>query len=424
MILCRLRPPGLAPGRPERRARKVQPMASFYKPTITTYRLPDRKHRTPDGQRVTRATPGAVKVSHRSEIWYGKFKTADGIIRRVPLCTDKGAAKQMLAKLVTDAKMAQLGMVDAFEEHRRRPLAEHLKDFHRYLEAEGNTPKHARQTCRRVQAVLAGCGVAFMPDLSASAVVEWLAGERKAGRLGIKTSNYYLRDAKAFCRWLVRDRRASASPLAYLSGMNAAVEAGRQRRNLSEEAFAAFVAAAREGGIVRGLPGRERAMLYTVAAYVGFRAREMASLTPESFELDSDPPGVTVAAAYSKRRRRDTQPLRPDLAASLLDWLKEKPAGGGLWPGSWWKHAAKMVRRDLEAAGIPFEDAGGRVFDFHALRHQFISNLAAAGVHPKVAQALARHSTIGLTMDRYTHVGLFDQVAALDALPALPEAGK
>ena len=79
-----------------------------------------------------------------------------------------------------------------------------------------------------------------------------------------------------------------------------------------------------------------------------------------------------------------------------------------------------MVRADLEAAGIPYRDEAGRVFDFHALRHHFISKLAAAGVHPKVAQTLARHSTITLTMDRYAHLGLFDQTAALDKLPRLP----
>ncbi len=84
------------------------------------------------------------------------------------------------------------------------------------------------------------------------------------------------------------------------------------------------------------------------------------------------------------------------------------------------EHGAEMVRQDLEAAGIPFADGAGRVFDFHALRHQFISALAAAGVHPKVAQTLARHSTITLTMDRYTHLELHDQTAALDKLPDLP----
>jgi hypothetical protein len=80
----------------------------------------------------------------------------------------------------------------------------------------------------------------------------------------------------------------------------------------------------------------------------------------------------------------------------------------------------RMVRADLEAAGLSYRDERGRVFDFHALRHQFLSSLAAAGVHPKVAQSLARHSTITLTMDRYAHLGLYDQSAALDQLPGLP----
>jgi hypothetical protein len=182
------------------------------------------------------------------------------------------------------------------------------------------------------------------------------------------------------------------------------------------------------------LASRDRAVLYPVAAYTGLRESELASLTPESFDLDSNPPAVTVEAAYSKHRRKDTQPLRSDLAALLRDWMKDKPTGKRLWPGGWGRHGAKMVRADLEAAsaakkkadpkstGIPYRDVAGRVFDFHAL-HQFISSLAAAGIHPKVAQALARHSTIPLTMDRYSHVHLFDQTAALDKLPELPGAG-
>jgi hypothetical protein len=57
--------------------------------------------------------------------------------------------------------------------------------------------------------------------------------------------------------------------------------------------------------------------------------------------------------------------------------------------------------------------------DFHALRHTFVSNLAAGGVHPKTAQRLARHSTIALTMDRYTRLRREDLAGALDTLPDL-----
>lgn len=79
-----------------------------------------------------------------------------------------------------------------------------------------------------------------------------------------------------------------------------------------------------------------------------------------------------------------------------------------------------MVRIDLAAAGLPYRDEGGRYFDFHATRGQFISMLAAGGVHPKVAQILARHSTIVLTMDAYTHLDVLDVAGALDKLPPLP----
>jgi len=79
-----------------------------------------------------------------------------------------------------------------------------------------------------------------------------------------------------------------------------------------------------------------------------------------------------------------------------------------------------MIRVDLTAADINYEGAHGRVADFHALRHTFISNLARAGVHPRNAQALARHSTIDLTMNVYTHIAMADLATDIRKLPAVP----
>ncbi len=129
---------------------------------------------------------------------------------------------------------------------------------------------------------------------------------------------------------------------------------------------------------------------------------------------------MTVEAAYSKRRRRDVLPLKPDLAVLLGDYLKGRPAGSPVWPGTWVERAARMVRENLAGAGIPYKDASGRFFDFHALRHQFISKLAMSGVSVKATQTLARHSTVTLTMDRYAHAGLKDTAEALERLPGRP----
>src|SRR5262249_13411612 len=82
---------------------------------------------------------------------------------------------------------------------------------------------------------------------------------------------------------------------------------------------------------------------------------------------------------------------------------------------------------DLVAAGIPYAIDGpnGPLFaDFHSLRHTFITNLANGGVHPKTAQTLARHSTITLTMDRYSHTLVGEQVEALNLLPDLSQANR
>jgi integrase len=62
---------------------------------------------------------------------------------------------------------------------------------------------------------------------------------------------------------------------------------------------------------------------------------------------------------------------------------------------------------------------GRHVVDFQCLRHGFITYLVTANCPPKVAQTLARHSTIGLTMDRYTHLGIDDLVAGLKRLPTM-----
>ena len=158
-------------------------------------------------------------------------------------------------------------------------------------------------------------------------------------------------------------------------------------------------------------------MLYRVALETGLRWSELRSLTPASFSLNKVPPTVRVEAGYSKHRREDVLPLRPETARDLLVYLSNKLPMAPAFPMRKERGAA-MLREDLAAANIPFQNEEG-IVDFHSLRHTFISILARSGVHPKTAQSLARHSTITLTMDRYTHTVLEDLSAALQKLPDL-----
>ena len=57
----------------------------------------------------------------------------------------------------------------------------------------------------------------------------------------------------------------------------------------------------------------------------------------------------------------------------------------------------KMVQRDLKAAGLPIRTPDG-VRNLHCLRNTFISVVLKSGADAKVAQLLARHSDINLTL--------------------------
>ena len=106
-------------------------------------------------------------------------------------------------------------------------------------------------------------------------------------------------------------------------------------------------------------------------------------------------------------------------ARALRHYLAGRPAAMPVWPGSWPLRAAAMIRIDLSAAAVAYRDQEGNVADFHALRHSYITLLSRSGASPKVAQELARHSDIRLTMNVYTHAGLYDLAGAVDALPSL-----
>src|SRR5262249_10334374 len=129
-----------------------------------------------------------------------------------------------------------------------------------------------------------------------------------------------------------------------------------------------------------------------------------------------------LGAAETKNRKGATQPLPPDVAAVLRDYLTGRPGGAPLWPGNWWKLGADMLRIDLDAVGIPYavEGPDGPLYaDFHALRHSYVALLEKSGATLKEAMQLARHSDPKLTMAVYGRAQLHDLGRAVERLPVL-----
>ena len=51
--------------------------------------------------------------------------------------TDKAAAKTLLAQRIVAAEKDDAGLADTLKDHRSRPLAEHVGDWHGVLIAQG-----------------------------------------------------------------------------------------------------------------------------------------------------------------------------------------------------------------------------------------------------------------------------------------------
>jgi integrase len=389
------------------------------------------------------------QVKTKSKKWWGRYRDALGRDCRVPLARDKAAAQVMLSELVQKAERETAGQLDPFEENAKRPLKEHVDEFEQHLRDKGNSDQHVIEVATKVRKIIEGCKWAFIRDQSPSGTQRFLADLRSSG-LSVQTSNHYLRAIKQFSRWLVRDRRTNDDVLAHLSMMNVKVDRRHDRRALLPEEFARLIAAAESGSRIESISGADRATMYVLSAWTGYRKKEIGSLTIRSLRLDDDPPTATVEAAYSKRKRRDAQVLHPAVVQILEMWLATKAKLGpddllfpvsGKVPGGTERKTAKMMRLDLEFARnqwigeartdverterensdfLSYCDETGRFADFHSNRHTFITSMERVRISPRTAQSLARHSDIRLTMGVYTHIELHDQRAAIESLPAPP----
>ncbi len=422
----------------------------IYKPTYT-----DRKGQTKNAAKWY-VEFRHLDVVHRVPAFKDKQASAllGGKIERLIACKDNGDPptadllvwiRDMPAALRT--RLGELGLIDDRRMSTTRPLAEHLTDFEAAIRARGTTEGHAKLTTLRVRTLFERCGFKSFADITGSVVQRKLkelrdakvkplsgtegaftrAGKKKHEKgqydhraITLQTSNYYLGAAKQFCRWMVRERRALESPLEHVQPLNARVDARLGRRALTVEEQRKLIAATEAGPVRFDMTGPERAMLYQLALETGLRAGELRSLRRDSFRLDQHPPTVTVAAAYSKRRRTDTLYLKVDTAKALERFLRSLLPAAQVFRMPHPIHLVEMLREDLVAPDIKDNEEG--VIDFHALRHSFITTLVRAGVDPRTVQALARHSTITLTMDRYCHSGRTDQASATERLPNLSAA--
>ena len=360
------------------------------------------------------------KVKKQSQKWYVRLTDADGIKRTIPLFTDKAASQQRAAELAKEIEQAKAGLIDRYKEHRKRPLSKHLQEFRESLLNKGTTQKQAHLAHNRAKAVIDNCKFVYVSDISGSKAQKYLAARRRSG-LSIRSSNFYLQAIKQLLNWMVADGRTGENPLAYLKGQNPKKDIRHARRALTLEEINAVLTVTLAGRKHHNLTGKQRYMLYLLALTTGLRAKELASVTWRRLNLSESGPCITVLIAYAKNDREVTLPLRKDVADEFRRWLAEGDfsLNDKVFPRFNENKGAEILRKDLECAGVSYQDESGRFADFHSFRHSFCTQVIQSGATAKEAQALARHSTSALTLDVYAHVGLYDERRAVERLPKL-----
>lgn len=383
----------------------------------------------------------------------GKTYTVSYRIKGFPRSYIYGIKREDLAKRSAEKKAleeelarADLHTVDPkadkYTAALSKPMQKHLDGFRLSIIARGKTAQHAHQQRAHVARLLKKAKASRIDKINAEDI-QAAAKDLLDADVSARTCNAGLQAVHQFGKWLKKTGCWANNVLANALTRFPETERRRDRRELSDEEIDRVIDAAerapRRKGKQMSVSGPDRAMLYKVALYTGFRQGACITLEKSSFHVDPKMtrPFVRLAGKHNKNRKDRDQPIPRDFAAALFEWMKTRPAG------LVWKvppHAAKelWMRRDMDAARkiwideaktpkamaqressdfLRYEDSKGRFADFHGWRHTGISRIVRhAGI--KAGQVWADHSSITVT-ERYAHTNLSDEQKSLAALPSI-----
>jgi site-specific recombinase XerD len=357
-------------------------------------------------------------VRQRGRQYYFRCRI-NGTQKDLPLGPDLSVAKSLAKQHAARLLHIKAGFADPREERwaeaERKPLAEHVRDWQAYLLGKGNTEKHAEYSGARTLRLIESGKVLRISGLSLSVAQKALADlkhfQGRFGNVGMSDRSIYhhCRALKSFAKWLWSDGRTRENNLVHLALPE--VNEFRVRKALEAWEVAALIEATKTQPRRASIVGPDRSILYAVAGGTGFRVKELSSLTPESFDLDANPPTITCLAEHTKNRRLARQPITSGLADLLRPWLEGKPPGEPVFVVEPTR-TAHAIRKDLAAAGVESADS----YDFHCLRHTYATLLIKSGASVKVCMELARHADPKLTLNTYGHLTVHDLANGVESL--------
>jgi integrase/recombinase XerC len=362
---------------------------------------------------VSKTNPDRCRIE--SPVFHIAYVDHLGRRRSQKAYADRTSSEAEMARLRLRLAQIKCGDISPARDKRgRKTPADLLDEWIVFLRDNDRNEIYVKNCDQRVRAILDRVGATDLTDLDDGKVSSVLRAMQSTGgmtkkRISAQTANHYLVVLKSFLKWCESSGYLERSPIRELRAIECDSKRTFERRSLTRVELDQLVEATIANTLHRGvMTGEDRACLYLTAAYTGFRVRELASLTPESFSLDTIPPTIELHGRSAKNRKTVVQPFQPGLVARFKQWLSDKPPRQPVWPGYAWSRGKsnRMLRTDLRAAKIPEVDQHGRRVDFHAFRTTFATLLAKAGVSIQSAQRLMRHSDPRLTVKHYTKLDL------------------
>ena len=306
----------------------------------------------------------------------------------------------------------------------RKPLGEQIAQYNVKLQAANRSPRYVRETIATLTRTSSSRAITTAAEISSRKLAEEAAYLFGEGR-GSRTVQSMLSTWKSFTSWLVTERKLNIDSLKSVEMPSAESKRKYRRRMLLPDEWQVLHTITSRQPLRFGMSGPERALLYRVAIQTGYRAKELASLSPSNVVIGDRSSFIHLRGAYTKNGKPAKQYIDSNLASDLQAHIavgKKK----SLFALPHCSNLARMIRQDLEAARAAWIKAADgdsdeterrhdstflcvkneddEVFDFHALRHTCGAWLASTGTDAKIVQSVMRHSTITLTFDLYGHL--------------------
>jgi len=268
-----------------------------------------------------------------------------------------------------------------------------IDEWSRILRAELRDAEHV---ISRVRSARRACGWRTLTDIDHDSVRAYLADLQRRGRKG-KTRRNHLSAIRTFVRWCLESGRLSSDPTAGIPTPRNDDSTEGVRALTVEEMRGMIGVALDTGG--DGRRNDERAYVYILAATSGLRRAELRRLRVGM--LDAPQAEIRLPANLAKNGRPAAIQLPEWVSRIFSQRIRNRRPEEVLFRSL---PDCRTIGKDLSAAGFSTHCPRGRTVGLHSFRKGFVTALARAGVHPKTAQQMARHSDIALTMGVYTDI--------------------